>query len=131
MMVIVISTLIIISYTKSKSIITNSANQLLETSSQKQVDQIESWLNENLASFKAVKTTLETSSLSDDKLQNYLDIYYGYSNNYPEGFYIADESGKLLKATKSNKSDKNLLNSVWYNEGLTRVNFRGYGYSIK
>ena len=122
MMVIVISTLIIISYTKSKSIITNSANQLLETSSQKQVDQIESWLNENLASFKAVKTTLETSSLSDDKLQNYLDIYYGYSNNYPEGFYIADESGKLLKATKSNKSDKNLLNSVWYNEGLTRVN---------
>lgn len=121
-MAVTISLLIIVSYSKSKNIITTSANELLETSSKKQVDQIESWLNENLASFNAVKTSIESTSLTDNQLQNLLNTYYGYNANYPEGFYIGDESGNLLKAEKSNKSDKNMLNSVWYNQGLTRVN---------
>ncbi|EKQ57509.1 cache and HAMP domain-containing protein [Clostridium sp. LS] len=122
MMAIIVSSLIFISYSKSKEIITNSANNLLETSSKKQVDQIESLLNENLASFKALKTSLEGTNLSDSQLQNLLNKYYRYDDNYKEGFYIADESGKLFKADKSNKSDKNILNSVWYKEGLTRIN---------
>ncbi|WP_297424947.1 methyl-accepting chemotaxis protein [Clostridium sp.] len=122
MMVIIVSSLIFISYSKSKEIITNSADNLLETSSKKQVDQIESLLNENLASFKALKTSLEGTNLSDSQLQNLLNKYYRYDDNYKEGFYIADESGKLFKADKSNKSDKNILNSVWYKEGLTRIN---------
>ncbi|AVK47343.1 chemotaxis protein [Clostridium sp. MF28] len=122
MLVIVISLLIFISYNKSKNIITNSANDLLETSSKKQVDQIESLLNENLSSFKTLKDSLEVANLSEKQLQDVLNKYYGYSDNYKEGFYIADESGKLFKAEKSNKSDKDVLNSVWYKEGLTRVN---------
>ncbi|MFL0168623.1 methyl-accepting chemotaxis protein [Candidatus Clostridium helianthi] len=122
MLVIVISLLIFISYNKSKNIITNSANDLLETSSKKQVDQIESLLNENLSSFKTLKDSLEVANLSEKQLQDLLNKYYGYSDNYKEGFYIADESGKLFKAEKSNKSDKDVLNSVWYKEGLTRVN---------
>jgi methyl-accepting chemotaxis protein len=122
MMAIIVSVLIIISYNKSKNIITNSANDLLETSSKKQVDQIESLLNENLESFKTLKTSLEGTALSNDQLQNLLNKYYGYNSNYKDGFYIADESGKMLKAEKSNKSDKNILDSVWYKEGLTRLN---------
>lgn len=122
MMAITVSLLIIISYNKSKNIITNSANNLLETSSKKQVDQIESLLNENLASFKAVKTSIENTSLSNEQLQSLLNKYYGYDSNYPEGFYIADESGNILKADKSNKASKNVLDSVWYKEGLTRLN---------
>ncbi|AJH00338.1 chemotaxis protein [Clostridium beijerinckii] len=122
MLVIVISLLIFISYNKSKNIITNSANDLLETSSKKQVDQIESLLNENLSSFKTLKDSLEVANLSEKQLQDVLNKYYGYSDNYKGGFYIADESGKLFKAEKSDKSDKDVLNSVWYKEGLTRVN---------
>lgn len=121
-MAIIVSLLIIISYNKSKNIITDSANDLLETSSNKQVDQIESLLNENLASFKALKTSLEGTNLSDNQLQDLLNKYYGYNDNYKEGFYIADENGAMLKAEKSNKSDQNILDSVWYKEGLTRVN---------
>ena len=122
MMAIIVSLLIFISYNKSKNIITNSANDLLETSSKKQVDQIQSLLNENLASFKALKTSLEGTTLSDNQLQSLLNKYYGYNDNYKKGFYIADESGKMLKAEKSNKSDKSILDSVWYKEGITRIN---------
>lgn len=119
---LIVSVLIIISYNKSKNIITNSANDLLETSTNKQVNQIESLLNENLASFKALKTSLESTKLSDAQLQELLNKYYGYNDNYKDGFYIAYESGKILQAEKSHKSDENILDSVWYKEGLTRVN---------
>lgn len=119
---VIVAALITISYIQSKNIISDSANNLLETSSKNQVNQIESWLNENLSSFKAVKTSLENTELNGTKLQKLLDKYYGYDSNYPEGFYIADKNGKMIKAQKSKKSNKNILNSVWYNEGLTRIN---------
>jgi len=130
MMAIIVALLIIISYNKSKTIITKSANDLLETSTKKQVDQIESWLNENLAAFKSVKASVEGTALDGKELQNLLDQYYGYNSNYPEGLYIADESGKILKAEKSNKSDKNILDAVWYNEGLSRINM-AFGSAYK
>ncbi|GKU23751.1 methyl-accepting chemotaxis protein [Clostridium folliculivorans] len=122
LMAIAVSLLIIISYTKSKTIITNSANDLLETSSKKQVNQIDSWLNENLASFSSIKASIENTQLNDSQLQGLLNNSYGYNSNYPEGIYIADENGKLLKAAKSTKSDKNVLDSTWYIQGLTRIN---------
>ena len=129
-MAIASTLLIVISYYKSKSIITNSANELLQTSTKKQVNQIEGWLNENLAGFEAAKTSIEGTELNDINLQNLLDKYYGYNSNYPDGFYIADESGKLFKAEKSNKSDKDVLNSIWYNEGLTRIHM-AFGSAYK
>jgi len=122
LMAVVVASLIIISYVECKRIITKSASSLLETSSKKQVNEIEAWLGENLAAFNSSKALIEDTALSDVQLQKFLDKYYGYNNNYPEGLYIADENGKLLKAQKSNKSDKDILNSVWYNEGLTRIN---------
>lgn len=130
MMIVIISVLIIVSYNKSKSIITKSANNLLETSSKKQVDQIESWLDENLAAFSAVKTSMESRQLNNDELQNLLNKYYGYSDNYPEGFYVADENGTIMKAAESKKSNKNILDSVWYKEGLSRINM-AYGSAYK
>lgn len=122
LMAIAVAALIIISYIECRRIITNSASNLLETSSKKQVNQIEAWLDENLASFNSAKNLIEDTNLDDTQLQKLLNKYYGYNDNYPEGLYIADGSGKLLKAQKSNKTDKDILNSVWYNEGLTRIN---------
>lgn len=127
---IVITLLITISYYKSKDIITNSANELLEDSSKNQMNQINSWLNENLTSFQSVKTSIESSSLSGDKLQIVLNNYYKYNNNYPNGFYIGDENGNIMKAKDSDKIEKNAVNSIWYKDGLTRVNM-GFGSAYK
>ena len=130
MMVISVAALIFISYNKSNKIITKSANDLLETSSKKQVVQIEAWLNENLSAFKAVKTSIEGTALDGPELGNLLNKYSGYNTNYPEGFYIADESGNMLKAEKSKKNTGNVLNSTWYKEGLTRINI-AFGSAYK
>ena len=69
-----------------------------------------------------MKTTIENTKPDDKELQTMLDSYYNYNSNYPEGLYIADETGKLWKASDSAMSESDPVNSVWYQEGLTRVN---------
>ena len=45
-------------------------------------------------------------------MQNILDGYYGFDENYPGGIYIADSNGKLMKASESDKSESDVTGSV-------------------
>lgn len=40
----------------------------------------------------------------------------------PDGLYIADQNGTVIKATKSTKNTTNAVNSPWFKEGLSHVN---------
>lgn len=114
--------LVLISYSRSSEIIEAYSQDLLESSVDNQAAQIEAWLQENIAAFQMVKTTIEKTRPDDAQLQSMLDTYYGYNSNYPQGLYIADSTGKIWKAKESTMSEKNPVNSTWYQEGLTRIN---------
>ncbi len=110
------------SYLISKNIITEYSQNLLSSSIVNQANEIESWLDENLSAFQTVKRTIERTNPNETDLQRILDSYYQFNDNYPEGLYVADENGKLMKAAESDKTENNLLESVWYRDGITRLN---------
>lgn len=110
------------SYLISKNIITEYSQNLLSSSIANQANEIESWLNENLSAFQTVKRAIEGMKPDEADLQRILDSYYQFNDNYPDGLYVADANGKLMKASESDKTDSNLLQSVWYREGMTRLN---------
>lgn len=114
--------LVTIAYQKSSGLIETYSQNLLESSVDNQAAQIEGWLNENLEAFQIVKTTIEQANPDDKTLQRMLDAYYGYNSNYPEGIYIADESGKIWKASQSALKVDNAVQTSWYQEGITRFN---------
>lgn len=120
--IVCIVMLVFMAYTKSSNLIENYSKELLESSVDNQTAQIEGWLNQNIEALQMIKTTIESTNPDDATLQKILETYYGYSSNYPEGIYIADETGKVWKASQSTLSDSNATNSVWFKEGLTRVN---------
>lgn len=120
--IIIVLLLVGVSYYISKNIITGYSESLLNSSIENQANQIEAWLNENLAAFQSVKQTIEGTKPDEKEIQLILDQYYGYSDNYPEGLYIADEKGKLITATGSGKTESDPTEAVWYKDGLTRVN---------
>ena len=68
------------------------------------------------------KTTIENLHPDDTQLKAILDGYYNYNDNYPDGLYVSDSNGNLIKADKSTKKESNPVQSIWYKEGLTRVN---------
>lgn len=122
LVLILVLILIIISYTISKNIITDQSMQLLELSTKNQASRIEAWMSENLNVFSTFKQDIETLDYTDAQLQSLLDSYYGRSSDYPDGFYIADTSGKVMQAAGVDYKKTAAASSAWYNEALTRVN---------
>lgn len=120
--VVLILILVLFSYRRSAEIIEEYSQDLLESSVDSQAVQIEAWLQENIAAFQMVKTTIEETKPNDTQLQAMLDTYYNYNSNYPQGLYIADGTGKMWKAKESTISESDPVNSTWYKEGLTRIN---------
>ena len=120
--IIIVAILTIISYLVSKSVIASYSENLLSSSIQNQGNEIEAWLNENLSAFQAIKHNIEQTKPNDAQLQTLLDQYYDYNSNYPDGLYLADGQGNLMTASASSKSEQNPTSSVWYTEGLTRIN---------
>ena len=59
-------------------------------------------------------------------MQKLLDSYYEYNANYPNGLYVADEEGNVIKASKSEQTFHDVTQSTWYQEGLSRINMK-YG----
>lgn len=110
------------SYLVSKKVVSDYAESLLSSSIGNQSSSIEAWLNENLAAFQIVKKTIEGMNPTDEELQQILNQYYGFNANFSDGIYIADVQGNLMKAASSKKSEKSPTQSVWYTEGLTRIN---------
>lgn len=122
LVLILVLILIIISYTISKNIITDQSMQLLELSTKNQASRIEAWMSEKLNVFSTFKQDIETLDYTDAQLQSLLDSYYGRSSDYPDGFYIADTSGKVMQAAGVDYKKTADTSSAWYNEALTRVN---------
>lgn len=122
LVLILVLILIIISYTISKNIITDQSMQLLELSTKNQASQIEAWMSENLNVFNTFKQDIETMEYTEAQLQSLLDSYYGRSSDYPDGFYIADTSGKVMQAAGVGYKKTADTSSTWYSEALTRVN---------
>ena len=122
LVLILVLILIIVSYTISKNIITDQSMQLLELSTKNQASQIEAWMSENLNVFNTFKQDIETMDYTEAQLQSLLDSYYGRSSDYPDGFYIADTSGKVMQAAGVDYKKTADASSAWYNEAFTRVN---------
>lgn len=118
----IILILVFTAYHVSSGIIESYSKNLLESSVNSQASKIEAWLEENLASMQMAKTMIEKLHPDEAQLQTILDASCGYCENYPDGLFLADANGSFLKGTDSKKQEPNPKESMWYQEGMTRVN---------
>lgn len=119
---VAIASLIVVFYIFVAKQMKSMSEDMLESSVQSQEKQIEAWLSEKLSAFQMVKRDIEGETRTDEELQEMLGLYVGYEADYPDGLYIADSKGNLLTGAGSGKTDKDPLSSVWYTQGLTRIN---------
>lgn len=118
----IILILVFTAYHVSSGIIESYSKNLLESSVNSQASKIEAWLEENLASMQMAKNMIEKLHPDETQLQTILDASCGYCENYPDGLFLADANGSFLKGTDSKKQEPNPKESMWYQEGMTRVN---------
>ncbi len=96
--IIIMAVLTGLSYSVSKEVIQSNAHHLLQTSAESQASEMEAWLERNLSSLRVAKQTLEQMDFDDAQLQSFLDSFYEYDSDYPEGFYVADTKGQIFTA---------------------------------
>ncbi len=132
----IIIILIGLSYYVSRNVIKSDAHKLLKTSVESQAAEIEAWLSQNLTSISVAKQTLEEMDFDDQQLQHFLDAYYNFDSNYPEGLCVADSKGFLFKSKPAQDADistatadqpdlagsAGIQQTEWFQDGLTRVN---------
>lgn len=95
---VIIIVLIGLSYYVSERVLKLNAHNLLSSSVESQASEIEGWLNKNLSSVNVVKQALEKMDFEEGELQDFLNTYYNYDDNFPEGFRLADTTGKIYKS---------------------------------
>ena len=125
----VILLVVISGYISSQSL-KKMATAQLDSSISNQGDNIESWLQKNLENFSTAKQVIETQKPDDEAMQSLLDAFYGYNTYCTDGFYIASESGKFMKASESARTVSNPKDEEWYKQGITRVRLN-YGGAYK
>ena len=124
--VLTVFALVTIAASISKTRMTEMATETLESSISNQADNIEAWLDENLQYFNTVKHTMEAQNPDEDEIVPFLDSFYGFNSNSPEGFYLGTSDGKFYKASESSMSAGNVTDSMWFKQGLSRIRI-GYG----
>ena len=146
-MMLIIVVLISLSYYISKRVVSSNTSRLLETSVESQASEIQGWLDRNLDSFRAAKQAFEWTNLSDGQRQSFLNAFYNFNSNFPDGLLIADSKGRVYRgreasriqedviisnvslvetgnasAGSSNADAKDVKQAEWFKEGLSRVN---------
>lgn len=106
--IIIIMVLTSLSYYVSRNVIRSNTQELLKISVESQAEEIESWLKQNLISFEVQKHALEWMDFDEEQFQYFLDAYYGYDSNYPEGIYAADQNGTLYRGQSVSRPVKNV-----------------------
>ena len=91
----IILILVFTAYHVSSGIIESYSQNLLESSVNSQASKIEAWLEENLASMQMAKNMIEKLHPDEAQLQTILDASCGYSENYPDGLFLADANGSF------------------------------------
>lgn len=101
--IIIMIVLTSLSYNVSKDVIQSNAQELLKTSVKGQAAEIEAWLNQNLTSFSVEKQALEQMGFDEEQIQTYLNAYYKFDSNYPNGICLANADGQIYQAETAKK----------------------------
>lgn len=102
-MMMIIVVLISLSYYISKKVVSSNTRKLLETSVESQASEIQGWLDRNLDSFRAAKQAFEWTNLSDSQRQSFLNAYYNFNSNFPDGLLIADSKGRVYRGREASR----------------------------
>ncbi len=125
--IISIVTLLTITFQKSKNIIVNYGNKMVNSIANANSNQIETWSQDILSSLNGVKNTLDHVKFTADTQMNYLITTMSINKNFPNGVYIGTEKQDFITPDGYvPPTDYVVTERDWYKEGLTHNSFQ-YG----
>ncbi len=127
LVVLAIGTLLMIIYTSSKKIIVDYANQLVESSTRSNANELETWSQEIISSLNQVQNTLNNIELDNNNLMKYLKTTMNQNESFANGVYVGTDKQELIVPFDFQMPDGYIIaDRDWFIEGLNNEQFR-YG----
>ena len=118
--IISILTLLFTTFIISQNIIVNYGNDIIQSTSESNANNIEAWVQEILSTFDEVKNTLESGNFTGRMERNYLVSTMNRDPSYPYGIYIGDDKGNFFDPGGwQPPADYVIAEREWYKEGIT------------
>lgn len=125
--VIAIGTLLMITYTSSKKIIVDYANQLVESSTKSNANELETWSQEIISSLNQVQNTLNNIEFNNDTLMKYLKTTMNQNESFANGVYVGTDKQELIVPFDFQMPDGYIVaERDWFQDGLQNEQFQ-YG----
>lgn len=114
---IAFTAVIAFSYSSTKNSIMKKTKQLMESSSEKSVEEIVAWNNNVLATLNTAVETMVYLNMNEDEILKYEEKYLETYDAFPYGIYIIKDDGTILDASGW-QPEGDPREAAYYKEGL-------------
>lgn len=120
----IIAVLLVLTYGKSKEIIVNYANELVESITVSNQHEIEIWSQDILSGLNQIQNTMNTVSLETEEILPYLTSTMKKNDSYPNGVYVGMENQEFFDPSGwEPPKDYVVKDRDWFKDGLENDQF--------
>ena len=125
LVVLAIGTLLMITYTNSRKIIVDYANQLVQSLTKSNANELETWSQEIISSLNQVQNTLDNIELDNDALMKYLKTTMNQNDSFANGVYVGTDKQELIVPFDfTMPSGYIVADRDWFLKGLNNEHFQ-------
>lgn len=116
--VIAVAILFAVVYVQMSNALLEKSENLLQTTTDRTVQETKAWMNSTLTMLEAQRDTIEYEDMDIPELEAYIKHTVGQNDAYPAGLYVALTNGALYHATFVPGPDFDATAKSWYQDGL-------------
>ena len=115
--------LLAIVYGKVSAALLEKSEDLLQTTTDKTLQETSAWMNRTLTMLEMQRDTIEYQNMDVAQMEEYIRHTVSQNEAYPAGLYVALTDGSLHHASFVPGPDFDLESKSWYQDGLASADF--------
>ena len=121
--VLALAALLLVVYFKMSGALLEKSEDLLQTTTERTIQETRAWMNNTLATLKTQRDTIEYEDMDVPAMRDYIRHTVDQNDAYPAGLYVALTDGSLYHATFVPGPDFVAQEKSWYQNGIASEEF--------
>ena len=121
--ILALAVLLAVVYFKMSDALLEKSEDLLQTVTERTIQETRAWMNDTLTMLKVQRDTIEYEDMDIPAMRDYIKHTVNQNDAYPAGLYVALTDGSLYHATFVPGPDFDALSKSWYQDGIASSDF--------
>ena len=121
--VLAVAVLLAVVYGKVSAALLEKSEELLQTTTDRTVQETSAWMNRTLTMLETQRDTIEYEDMDVPAMKEYIKHTVNQNDAYPAGLYVALKDGSLYHASFVPGPDFDAASKSWYRDGIVSEDF--------